>query len=193
MAWPKGKPRKLKTESVTPVATAQKQWAAEKVKSDPRHKMKARPNWDDYETGDSPENELHIPQDQFPDGMDLQWVAVSVLGQPLTKERGQFERKGWTPVHQSDFDGLFNGRWMKKGEEGEINFKGLVLMARPLEYSLRAKQVEAKRAREQVAVKEAALKGGDMPITLDPAHPSALRSNVVNRTFERITIPNDGE
>lgn len=192
MAWPRGKPRKPKTEGTTPLAAAQQTWAAEKAKKDPRNQMKMRPNWDDYVEGDPDSaGELHIAADQFPDGMDLQWVAVSCLGQPLNDQRSAFEQKGWTPVHQSDFDGLYDGRWMRKGEEGEINHKGLVLMARPLEYSIRAKQADAKRARRQVAVKEAALKGGDLPVTLDSAHPTALRSNVINRTIERLTIPDE--
>jgi len=189
MGWPKGKPRK--PQGPTPLQQAQSKWQAEKAKVDPRNKMKARPNWDDYDSSDRAVDELRIPQGEFPDGMDLQWVAVSCLGQPLTKERSDFERKGWTPVHQSDFDGIYNGRWMKKGEEGEISFKGLVLMARPLEFSLKAKEEDRKAARQQVAVKEAALRGGDLPISLDTQHPTALRSNVINRTVERLTIPEE--
>lgn len=184
MGWPRGKPRKQKTESLTPIQQAA-------AKADPRHKMKARPNWDDYVAEEAPENELHIPADSFPDDMDLQWVAISCLGEPLNDQRSMYEQKGWTPIHQSDFDGLYDGRWMRKGEEGEITYKGLVLMARPLKYSKRAKELEFKKAREQVMVKEAALKGGDLPTSLDSQHPSALRSNIINKTIERIEVPKE--
>lgn len=195
MGWTKGRPRKLRIEATTAETEAPTRPVREPLKAipkvDPRTQMRARPNWDDYVVEDVAENELNIPRDSFPDGMDMQWVADSCLGQSLAKERAAFERKGWTPVHQSDFEGLFNGRWMKKGEEGEINYKGLVLMARPLEYSVKAKQQEYRKAREQVSIKEAALRGGDLPVTLDSQHSTAIRSNVINRSYERIQVPSD--
>lgn len=188
MGWPKGKPRKPKTDSA-PTETREPLKARPKV--DMRHKMKARPNWDDYVVADAAENELHIARDSFPDGMDLQWVADTCLGQPLSKERAGFERKGWTPVHQADFDGLYDGRWMAKGADGEINFKGLVLMARPLEYSVMAKRQEARKAGQQVSIKEAALMGGAMPGVMGADHKSALGFNKVSKTVERIDIPKE--
>ena len=95
----------------------------------------------------------------------------------------------WTPVHQDDFDGIFNGMWMPKGTPGEIRNEGLVLMARPIELSKRAKLGDRKRALEQVQIKENSLRGGDLPVSLDARHPSAVNSNRISKSFERIAIP----
>lgn len=198
MAWPKGVKRGPR-KTTTPVDAAQQPPAREPLKAapkpvriDPRFKMKARPNWEDYDVAAEPMNELHIPQDQFPDGMDLQWVATSCLGQPLAKEMGEFTRKGWTVVHQTDFDGIYDGRWLQKGKDEPIEYKGLTLMARPLEYSLHAKKQERKKALDQVSIKERALLGGEIPgVTLDSQHDHALRSNTIKRTYEPLTVPKE--
>jgi hypothetical protein len=153
--------------------------------------MKAGANWETNDGG--PEDGIdryHIPRGDIPQGFDLQWVAVSVFGQPLVQERGQFERKGWTPVHQTDFDSRFDGRFMPKGINGEINVGGQVLMARPLELSLKARAREQRAAQDQVRIKEQALYSGDLPIS-GADHPSARRFNSVNRSVERIQVPED--
>jgi hypothetical protein len=153
--------------------------------------MKAKPNWEDVE--DSPVDgvdRLHIPRDMIPEGMDLQWVTDTVLGQPQPQHRAGFEKRGWTPVHQEDFDGRFNGLWMPRGAEGEIKNEGLVLMARPFELSKKAKMRDRRLANEQVQIKEAALRGGDIPgITLDAQHPDAVRSNRVNKSLDGAFVP----
>lgn len=212
MAWPKGKPRKSKAEVTaepttqtqkmpqpsqdpqpplqqrrTPLQIAADKAAAEKV----RPRMKARPNWENYNAAEDSEDKLHIDRELFPEGYDLQWVTDRVYGQPQPQHRAQFERKGWTPVHQEDFDGAFDGKFMAKGKEGEIDVDGLVLMARPLEYSVRAKQSDRRKAQEQVFIKEQALRGGDLPVSLDSQHPTAIGSNKINRSYERIDIPKE--
>jgi hypothetical protein len=160
--------------------------------SDKPMKMRAKPNWESVDTTtDDNADKLHIDRSLIPEGMDLQWVTTSVYGQDVPQHRSTFERKGWTPVHQDDFDGQFDGMFMAKGAEGEINNDGLVLMARPLEMTKASKRKERAAALEQVAIKEQALRGGDLPIGLDATHPSALRTNRVNKTMERIEVPKD--
>ena len=133
--WPRGKPRLRRTplEAKTDV----------KRPSGARWEMKAGANW---ESNDIQHTEgidrLHIPRGDIPEGMDLQWVVDSVMGQPQPQHRGQFERKGWTPVHQEDFDHAFDGMFMPKGAQGEIMNEGLVLMARPKEFTDKAKKLE---------------------------------------------------
>ena len=185
MAWPKGRPRLAKTpEQRGPLQEAP-------VAPKRKFTMKAGANWESNEpAGEDGLDRYHIPKHDIPDGFDLQWVAVSVYGQPLTQERGQFERKGWTPVHQEDFDGRFNGRFMPKEEEGEINVGGQVLMARPLELTIKARKREQQLARDQVRIKEQALYGGDLGAS-GADHPSARRFNHINRSVERIEIPTD--
>lgn len=188
MAWPKGKSRKPKTESVAP-PPPMAQAAAPK-----RPKMKAKPNWEEYDPSEESEDRLHIGKDLFPPGFDFMWVTDSVYGQAMPQHRAQFERKGWTPVHQEDFDGVFDGKFMPKGQDGEITVDGLVLMARPLEMSIRSRQLDQRKAVEAVQIKQQQLTGGDLPgVTLDARHKTATSSNRINRTIEPIAIPTDTE
>ena len=155
-------------------------------------KMKAKPNWETFDatTEDSPDR-LRIDPSLVPQGFALQWVTDSVYGQSMAQHRSNFERKGWTPVHQEDFDGVFDGMFMPKGAPGEIMNEGLVLMARPKEFSDKAKRADYRRALEQVAIKEQALRGGDIPISLDARHSSALQTNKIGKSYERLPIPEE--
>lgn len=175
---PRGRPRK------NPVVER------EIVREPTKIKMRAAPNWEtvDPNAMDSPDR-LRIDKSIVPAGMTLQWVTDSVLGQGVPQHRAQFEKKGWTPVHQEDFDGQFDGLFMPKGRQGEIVSDGLVLMARPSEITKRAEIADKQRAYQQVAIKEAALTGGDIGVTLDAQHPSAKNSNRIRKSVERIEIP----
>ncbi len=156
----------------------------------PSLKMRAKPNWVDIDpaAGDIVDK-FHIDPDKIPPGMAAQWVTDSVLGKPMPQHRAQFEKGGWTPVHQDDFDGQFDGMFMPKGADGEIMLESSALMMRPKQLSDRAKLREERMAREQVMIKEQALRGGDLNTSLDSQHPSAINSNRINKTLERITIP----
>ena len=153
-------------------------------------KMKAPPNWETMrpDTEDTPDK-LRISPDRIPDGMAALWVTDSILGKPEPRRRAIFERMGWTPVHQEDFDGRFDGEFMPSGEQGEIKVESSVLMMRPKYLSDQAALKERRAALEQVAVKEQSLKGGDIGATLDSQHPNALRSNRITKTVERIEVP----
>lgn len=178
-----GRPRKPLEAKPEPVAAAPA----------PKYKMKAKPNWDDLDpTAEETPDRLKIREDLVPEGMSLQWVTDSVLGQNMAQHRALFERTGWTPVHQEDFDGQFNGMFMPKNAPGEINVEGLVLMARPKEITDKAKRAEQRKSREQIEIKERALRGGDLPgVTLDSRASNAVNSNRINRSYERISVPED--
>ena len=181
---PRGRPRK------NPLPGVEREAVREPVSSK-KFKMRAAPNWEavDPSATDSPDR-LKIDPALIPEGMSAQWVTDSVLGQGMPQHRSKFERKGWTPVHQDDFDGQFNGLWMPKDAPGEVNNGGQVLMMRPKEMSLKAEREDKRRARLQVEIKEAALTGGDLPgVSLDPNHPSARNSNRIRKTREQIEIP----
>lgn len=175
---PRGRPRKNPVEREV-VREPVKTW-----------KMRATPNWETVDPAavDSPDR-LRINKDLIPDGMSALWVTDSVLGQGVPQHRAEFERKGWTPVHQDDFDGQFNGMFMPKDRQGEINSDGLVLMMRPKQMTDKAELSNKRKAYEQVAIKEAALTGGDIGVTLDAQHPSAKNSNRIRKSVERIEIP----
>src|SRR3990167_2271419 len=178
--WPRGKPRIRQTA----------------VEREPaRTTIKAKPKF--VYTDDEDDDRLKIPKDIIEDmerqGISLQWVTESIFGQPQPQSRARFERKGWEPVHADDFCGKFGDLFMQKGYQGEVNVEGLVLMQRPLEFTQRARAREAQKAREQVQVKEQQMRGGDLPVSgaFDPQHPSALRTNKINKGYERIDVPKE--
>lgn len=185
--WPRGKKR-------IPVRTAVER---EPVREAPARKttplMKNAPNWDTgEELPDEMRGKLHIPREEFPEGFDLQWVATSVYGQEQPQNRSQYERTGWTALSDGDFNGKFDGRFLSKKHIGEITFQGLTLMARPMELTIKARNRQRREAVEPVLLKQQQLLGGHLDgVTLDAGHPSALRSNKINRTMERIDIPNE--
>lgn len=181
----RGRPPKIRYEPVI-------EREAKREPTSSKLKMRAAPNWEtvDANAEDTPDR-LRISSDLIPDGMSAMWVTDSVLGQGVPQHRSEFERKGWTPVHQDDFDNQFNGMFMPKNAPGEINVEGLVLMMRPKQLTDKAKLSDRKRAYEQVAIKEQALRGGDLPVTLDARHPSAMNTNRINKSIERIEVPGD--
>lgn len=155
-------------------------------------KMRAKPNWEDADasTPETPDR-LSISPELIPEGMSLQWVTSTVFGQDMSQHRSRFEARGWTPVHQDDFDGQLDGLFMPKGHSGEITVDGLVLMARPKQMTDRAHHANKVKAMQQVAIKEQAMRGGDLNTPFDTQHPSAVRVTQVNKTMERIVVPED--
>lgn len=160
----------------------------------PKWQMKAKPNWEDIDPATldvTTPDKLRIAPDLVPDGMSLQWVTESVYGQPVPQHRAEFEKKGWTPVHQDDFDGIYDGMFMPKGAPGEIKMDGLVLMARPIELTRRAQRRDKQEAIDRVRLKEQAWLGGDVNTSLDSRDPSALKANRISRSMERLEVPKD--
>jgi len=206
MAWPKGRPRPKKTDiaaapaapptdmPVIPITprVAKAAPIPEEQLGKKRWTIKAAPNgWDHAEPPIDSQDRFHIPQDKFPEGMDLQWVTHSVLGQEMPYERQKFERTGWKPVFGEDFDHLFDGMFMAKGATGEITVEGMVLMTRPIEYSIAARAREQRAAESVIRAKEASWKSGTDMNATGAAHPSAVKGNTISRSYERIDVPKD--
>lgn len=146
----------------------------------------------EYDLGDMDDNNrLYINPNRYPDGMDLQWVTDSIYGAHTAYRRASFERKGWEAIHVGDFDGRFD-YFMPRGFQGQIEVDGLVLCARPLEISVAARKKERHKAVEQLLIKERQIMGGNIPqVSLDTHHESAVRSNRLNKSWERINVPDD--
>jgi hypothetical protein len=151
--------------------------------------MKAGNNWDGAVMEEELPDRFHIPRDQFPEGMDLQWVTETVFGQNMQRLT-KFEKGGWTPVHSTDFDGRFDGIWTPKGSDEYIKEGGVVLCARPIEISLERKRQEKNAAIQQIRMKEQAFLAGGIDAS-GANHPSATKFNHISRTFERIDVPKD--
>jgi len=117
-------------------------------------------------------------------GIDLQWVTDSILGQPAPQSRMLFEVNCWEPVTPDMFDGIFEGMFTRVGHQGEINYEGLVLMWRPLELSIESRTEEnAARIGAMEAQKNMVMNGvipGLSP-SFDANHPTAISRNTFRR------------
>lgn len=151
-----------------------------------RHMLRPIEEYTEFEE----ENSLRIDRSLWPDGFALQWVTHSVYNQVQPQHRARFERQGWVSIMAHEFEGRYGRMFCPDGYEGEIMMDGLVLMARPQAWSDRAKALEQRRARERVQIKERQLLSGDLSrVTLASDHPTAVRSNLINRSLEPIAVP----
>lgn len=181
--WPKGKPRNIdKQVAVTTTSMMAK--------------MKSRPNWDDDTitfVGEEGVDRLKIPQEIVEqlarDGVALQWITRSVRGQDAPQEVSKMTRGGWTPVHQSDFEGILDGVFMPKGHDDVIGVEDAMLVARPMAIHKKSLQKQRRDAKEPIQITEAQL-GIGLPVT-GGDHPSARAQNRINRSWERVEVDRD--
>jgi len=185
--WPKGKPRTKTAEQIKAMA--------DRAEKKPLPKMKARPNWDDdtvFAAGSDDVDRLKIPQEIIDslhrDGMSLQWVTRTVRGQEMPQETAKYIKGGWTPVHQSDFDGILDGMFMSKGVDDVIVVDDCMLVARPAEIQKRARLKMERDALAPMRIKEQELGHGIPNVT-----GSTDRSvhNSIKKSMERIDIPDE--
>jgi hypothetical protein len=130
---------------------------------------------------------------KLPAELSFRWVRVAINGQPDPMNRANAERGGWQPVFPWYFNSALDGLYAAKGDTKEIGYDGtLVLMARHIKRTEHARAVELKRAREQLLAKEMQFTGGGLEgVSLDANHPSAVKSNRINKSFERIDVPKE--
>lgn len=152
----------------------------------PKAKKAVRMDYIDQAKLEDESDMLYIPPEIIPEGMRYNWKTYSVLGQPQNRRFGRFQTTGWEPVPASRHPGLFTPH----GYEGMIEYDGLVLMEKPEEMCQATEAREQMKARDQVRAKEAQLRGGHLDgIGFDTRHPSALRTNRVGKSYEKIDIP----
>lgn len=179
--------------------TAQVNEAADRAEAMPRatmlSKMKARPNWESEDfvgVGMDGSDRLRIPPDLVNalhrDGVALQWITKSVRGMETPQEQAKFTKGGWTPVYQSDFDGMLDGMFMPKGVDDVITVDDCMLVARPAEIQMQARREMHKEAQRPLQITEEQL-GHGIPGVTGSNHPSATRQNSIKRTMERVEIP----
>jgi len=195
--WPAGKPRGKKIEAAAAAATTESvvARAAAPARNPMLSRMKARPNWesDDYVgVGQDGVDRLRIPpeivESLYRDGVALQWVTKSVRGQETPQELAKMTRGGWTPVSQSDFDGLLDGMFMSKGIDDVITVDDCMLVARPTEIQKKARASERREASRPLQIAEEQL-GHGIPGVTGSTHPTALRGNQIKKSLERVEIP----
>lgn len=194
--WPKGKKRKLTPRIPTePRVTAapEREPIREAAVRSNRVPLEQRKWEGEYDAGGSSVDRLGIAQSDIPEGFDLTWVTNSVLGKPEPDRLKAFEKGGWEPVHATDFQGKYRGRWTDKGNDGPIEFNGLTLCARPMEISKKSRARDLREAKQAVMIKEQILRGGEMKGLSQDAfqNQSAIASNKISRSLEKVTVPTD--
>lgn len=194
--WPLGKPRPTKRSTEEIKAAADR--AAAPPKNPMKMKMKARPNWDSDDfvgVGVEGVDRLRIPpeivQALWQDGIALQWATRSVRGMETPQELGKMTRGGWTPVHQSDFDGILDGMFMSKGiDDFPIAVEDCLLVARPTELQKKAKRGMDRDAVMPLQIAEEQIGHGIPGVTGSNLKNKGVR-NAIHKTTERIEIPDE--
>lgn len=89
-------------------------------------------------------DKFHIPAEIIPDGWSYQFIACSVYGK--RESTIGFMNNGWAPVMANRHDGMF----MPIGHDGPIIVDELMLVERPIELTLEAREEEIGAARNLI-------------------------------------------
>jgi hypothetical protein len=168
--------------------------AADRAESGHRYTMKARPNWESEDfvgVAQDGSDRLNIPDEKLlplaQDGWSFQWITRSIRGQETPQLISQMEKGGWTPVHQSDFDGMLDGLFMPKGHnETPIAVDDCMLVARPTLLHMKAERHQRKQANLPLQIAEEQI-GQGIPGVTGAMAPGVRNS--IKKTIERVEIP----
>ena len=169
--------------------------AADRAETGHRFKnFKARPNWESEDfvgVGMEGSNRLNIPDEKLlplaQDGWSFQWNTRSIRGQDTPQLISQMEKSGWTPVYQSDFDGMLDGMFMPKGQyENPITVDDCMLVYRPTLLHMKAERYQRKQANLPLQIAEEQIGHGIPGVT--GAMAPGVR-NTIKKTIERVEIP----
>lgn len=100
-------------------------------------------------------DEFYVDPRVIPAGWSYEWKRISVLGKEDPSYVTQIARNGWEPVPRSRHPEMMPKDWT--GET--IDRKGCMLMERPEVITQAVRDIERKKAREQVQQKEEQLAG----------------------------------
>lgn len=95
-------------------------------------------------------DEFYIDPALVPDGWSYEWKRKTVMGQEDPAYQVHLARTGWEPVPTSRHPSMMPGQ----GHYPTIERKGMTLMMRPAVITEEAKEIEQRKARQQVRVKE---------------------------------------
>lgn len=129
-------------------------------------------------------DEFYIDVGIVPDGWTYEWKRRLILGAEDPSYAVHIARMGWEPVPVSRHPDMMPSNWTGT----TIERKGMILMERPSEITDEARQIERKRARDQVRAKESQLAGtpdGTMTRDHDKVRPS------IKKSFEAVPIPKE--
>jgi len=131
-------------------------------------------------TMDQGTDEFYIDPRIIPDGWSYEWKRYTTLGAQDPSYQVSIAQRGWAAVPARRHPELMPDKY----EGMTIERKGMILMERPLEITEEVRQLEKRKAREQVGQKEAQLKG-------QPAGPNSPfeANSKISRSFETIAVP----
>ena len=129
-------------------------------------------------------DEFYIDQGAVPPGWSYEWKRKTVMGMEDPAYQVQIARMGWEPVPASRHPNM-----MPEGNKYLIiERKGMVLMERPKELTDEAREIENRKARNQVRHKEAQLNSApDGQFGRDHREVQAK----ISKSYEAIPIPKD--
>ena len=97
---------------------------------------------------------FYIDPETIPAGWSYEWKTKTVMGKDDPAQEVEYARKGWEPVPAERHPEM-----MPKDSRGRaIERDGMVLMERPAEITAEARDIEYRRARNQVRSKEEQLR-----------------------------------
>lgn len=109
----------------------------------------------------------HVPQEEWPDGMEMRWISIQVTGADDNKNWSVKTAAKWTPVERGKYpkiDARFPHVAMPGSGSGlsqSIIFGGLCLCERDRRYGLRDKRAQAKATEDAGRTIENYVEGGN--------------------------------
>ena len=133
---------------------------------------------------DSGTDDFFVPPEYIPDGWSYEWKRKTNVGMEDPAYQVQLSRMGWEPVPASRHPAMMPD----DNKYQVIERKGMILMERPKEITDEARDIELRRARNQIRQKEAQLASApDGTLTRD--HSQAKPK--ISKSYEAIPIPRD--
>lgn len=111
------------------------------------------------------QDRFYVPPEIIPEGWSYEWKAYTVVGQPQDAHQIHMAENGWTPVPAKRHEGLF----MPPGHDGSILRDGLILMERPIELTMEARDEDRALSLAQTQAQKEQL-GLALPSGFDQRH-----------------------
>jgi hypothetical protein len=176
----RGPGRPAKTDNVAMERSALR---GEVRASDPREAARKRAAEIMGHLGDLDEgiDKFYIPADAVPDGWSYEWKRHTIFNQPDPTYEVNLARLGWTAVPAARHPEM-----MPSGSGHVTIYRdGMRLYERPLEITTRFKDIDNRKARDQIRQKREQL--GDAPVGHFGRDDARVRPNVKS-TYEPIPI-----
>lgn len=176
------------TDAQTPIRPAPRSEAPKEISSRERAALRAKEIREGSTGGtlDDGDDEFAIDLDIIPEGWSYEWKTLTIFGMDHAAHQINLRRKGWEPVPTSRHPSM-----MPVGTKGgdPITRKGNILMERPLELTEEARDIEKRRAKLQVRVKEEQLTQAPPGQFERQNKDSGLVK--VKKSFEQMAIPEE--